>query len=285
MRFLYMLGLLLCALPLMAGSCEDQPESPGEGFCLDTMWCLDTYCPTVCEPMDDERPFCDPVDSRCDCRCASGTGGTGGAGGTGGSPLVCPVNTDPVEFFDGTFVNENWSDELVDGRSNGDNNEFDAAQLTSGGNPGAYRGMTLTIGEGQVALWQLNLKDTATWNPATDGAICGLLAQMDGTDRNAGTAETIYSMAFKQDNTVYWSDRFRVNVDGWLTMTPPVDEGDFTQFDHLDMPRDPDFSDTGLPIAFGFLAGAAGNNDTGAPRVFNYGVDNWRFAVCLCASP
>ena len=279
-----MMGLLLFALPLMAGSCKKDAS-----FCDTSLTCELEYCPAQC-PGGVDAAICNEERSQCECECAPGTGGTGGTGGTagtggtGGSPLVCPVDTDPMEFFDGTFVNEDWSDELVDGRSNGDDNSFTADQLTIGGNLGAYRGMTLTIGEGQVALWQLNLKDTATWNPATDGAICGLLAQMDGTDRDAGTAETIYSMAFKQNNTVYWSDRFRVDVDGWLTMTPPVDEGDFTQFDHLDMPRDPDFSDAGAPIAFGFLAGAAGNNDTGAPRVFNYGVDNWRFLVCLCAT-
>jgi hypothetical protein len=187
-----------------------------------------------------------------------------------------------VEFFDGTFSDTEWSDETVEGRSTGDNS-FTASQEPSGGNQGPYRGMTLTIGEGQVALWQLNLQNSVSWNPA-DGAICGLVAQMDVTNFEAGTAEAVYSMAFRQDGKVFWSEQFYVNVEGWLTIEPPVGEGDFTLFDPLSDPAAPDFSPAGPPIEFGFLAGAAGNNDTGAPRVFNYGVDNWRFAVCLCAS-
>lgn len=223
---------------------------------------------------------------------AGGSGGAGGASGAGGGQLVCPVRTEPKSFFDDTFLDTAWSDELVAGRSMGTNSFAEHQETTggnTGGNPDPYRGMTLTIGEGQVSLWQLNLKDGATYDPAK-GAICGLLAQMDGTDLNAGTRETIYSMAFRQDGSVFWSDLFRVDCatnsrcvegEGWLRMSP-VDEADFTLFDPARSPG-PDFTTAGAEIEFGFLAGAAGNNDTGAPRTFQYGVDNWQFVVCVCA--
>jgi len=199
------------------------------------------------------------------------------------SSCECLLGTGDRTFFDDTFLEAAWSTEIVEGRSMG-MNSFEVRQEPSGGNtgddPDEYRGLTLTIGEGQVALWLLNLKEDATWNPA-DGAICGLSAQLDGTDKDAGTAETLYSMAFRQGGRVFWSELFHVYVDGWLTMSPK-NEDDFKLFDPLSDPVEPEFSRAGAPIEFGFLAGAGTNNTTGASRTFQYGVDNWRFVVDLC---
>jgi len=193
--------------------------------------------------------------------------------------LWCKTGTSAA-FVDGDFSG-GWTDEVVPGRSKGTDNSYAVSRESTGGNPDAYRRIDLTIGLGQVALWVLNMKKDAMWDPATQGGICGIRARMDGTDKDAGTTETIYSMALRQEGKIYWSEDFRVNVEGWKTMDP-ADETAFIQWDPFGL-TGPDLSASGKPIQFGFLAGASGNNTTGNPRTFKYGVDNWRFVVCPCS--
>lgn len=248
-----------------------------------------------CDEGEEQPP--DPVNVReCvygadqPCPCAAGMSGVqhcvyDETGATRWDSCECPEPFCAGQFVsrtDDDFADDDWTWELVPERNVGDNNSFSATQSPQGGNLGAYRKMTLTIGEGQVTLWVLNIKTSATWNPATDGAICGIRAALDGTDKDAGTAATFYSLAMKQGTRIFWSDRFEVNVEGWARES--VDESAFKQFSPLSGPGSLDFSTGGEAIHFGFLVGASGNNTTGAPRVFTYGVDNWRFEICPCTN-
>ena len=75
MRVVYAMGLLLCALPLMAGTCgggEDEREADGGPvLCLDSAYCEDTACPEECGKFGVEDAVCDLEVNLCLCECGT----------------------------------------------------------------------------------------------------------------------------------------------------------------------------------------------------------------------
>jgi hypothetical protein len=77
MRVFCIPGFVLCAGLLLSAGCSG-PASDAQGVCLDTGYCLDTYCVAVCgdRVVNELLSICDTTlePARCDCECITQVG-------------------------------------------------------------------------------------------------------------------------------------------------------------------------------------------------------------------
>jgi hypothetical protein len=201
----------------------------------------------------------------------------GGAAGAGLVILLLalPASASIITFSDNTFNPSDWS---LTTQTKGAGGNATAVQESSGGNPGAYRQVTVNvIGSSDSEVYAFNLKNGATVTPASTGAIISLTYS---EDRNTTGQE--YGPAIEQGSNLYYAYAGSGGTSGWqsntMTFTPGAATNNLLTAFGTDMSSSvhPDFSANALPMTFGF---AAIDNSTASSFTAVSGYDNWAISV------
>jgi hypothetical protein len=188
-----------------------------------------------------------------------------------------------VVFEDSEFQPADWSvATIAEPSSNGPTHIEE--QATSGGNPGAYRKMTITMPAGPSKLITFHTLAAAVYDPASQGPVYLVDFTQDCLVL-PGTLGAVPTLLIEQDGRRYISGGPTLcGASTWSnTVLIPGTFGaaDFVQVDGPGCVAGescPNFSATGNPIRFGFansneaLAGTAGVSG-------GFGVDNWKVTV------
>jgi hypothetical protein len=193
--------------------------------------------------------------------------------------LALPAGASVIAFSDDTFTPSNWS---LTTQTIGPGGDARAVQQLSGGDPGAYRQVTVdVVGSSDSAVYAFNLKNGATVTPASSGAIISLLY----TEARNTTGQE-FGPAIQQGSNLYYAYAGSGGTSGWqsttMTFTPGAATNDLlTSFRTDDSSAHPDFSATGAPMTFGF---AAIDNSTASSFTAVSGYDNWSISVATIGS-
>jgi hypothetical protein len=189
--------------------------------------------------------------------------------------LARPAGASIITFSDDTFTPSNWS---LTTQTKGPGGDASVVQKSSGGNPGAYRQVTVdVIGSSDSEVFAFNLKNGATVAPASTGAIISLTYS---EDRNTTGQE--FGPAIQQGSNLYYAYAGSGGTSGWqsttMTFTPGAATNNLlTSFGtDISSSTHPDFSANGAPMTFGF---AAIDNSTASSFTAVSGYDNWAIGV------
>lgn len=183
-------------------------------------------------------------------------------GGTGG------LANAQVTFSDGTFAASNWPVETIGGGS------AVSTQVTSGGNPGAFRRVAQTVNAGSTVYIVHRFGNTTTtrYVPATQGAIGSVDFSIDyRIFDGVGQGQAFYLMA-KQGNEDFIAGGAVTGLStAWQSYA--INGVLPTDFSCITNPGlSVDFSATGAPIRFGFVTA---NSSTGAGYSITADYDNF----------
>jgi hypothetical protein len=185
-----------------------------------------------------------------------------------------------IVFSDGDFGGGDWSFET----STALGASASASRISSGGNPGAYLQISLSMaaGDGYSVLWGFN--SSAVYVPASS-AIEAVGYREDlmqgGSPQAAGTA-------LLQNGLRYYRYAWTTDQSVWTTRiaTPDVGASGYVLDDSQNNgsnPLNPNFSILGAPITFGFfrnISGTALSDFTTTSRL-----DNWTTTVTPVPEP
>jgi hypothetical protein len=200
-------------------------------------------------------------------------------GATGAGLLILllarPAGASIITFSDNTFNASDWS---LTTQTKGAGGDANALQKASGGNPSAYRQVTVdVIGSSDSEVYAFNLKNTATVAPTSTGAIISLTYSED-----RDTTGQEFGPAIEQGSNLYYAYAGSGGTSGWqsttMTFTPSAATNNLLTSFGTDMSSSahPDFSATALPMTFGF---AAIDNSTASSFTAISGYDNWAISV------
>ena len=180
---------------------------------------------------------------------------------------------------DTEFDNTDWSTTKVIDTTAGMSASSTNTQQLSGGNPGAYR---QTIHDWQVTVDNVNIEFAHLFTPMSYdlgslGAINSIAYSMDAKVDQAPQVNAInFRFLVEQDSIFYASNETVVLVNSsWNNISSTLSEADFVA---LGGASNPDFSNAGSPLRFGYVSRNGGSN-TGATLQAVGGVDNWSAAV------
>lgn len=188
--------------------------------------------------------------------------------------VVAPAGS-IVNFFEGAFADADWTTSVY---QNGNGGTLSAAQQTSGGNPGAYRVVTLVVNPGPPGgrsnIFSFHWHTPSRYDPAANGAI----ASIDYSEDALGPGVAAAMVVRQGGNVFFASPTYQVTTGtGWTTMAKQgLTAADFVMLapDLTQSALHPDFSASGTPLEFGFmraLTSGIGCCGAGGPQ----GVDNW----------
>jgi hypothetical protein len=190
--------------------------------------------------------------------------------------LAPPAGASIIAFSDDTFTPSNWS---LTTQTKGPGGDASVVQKSSGGDPGAYRQVTVdVIGGSDSEVYAFNLKNGATVAPASTGAIISLTY----TEARNTTTGQEFGPAIEQGGNLYYAYAGWSGTSGWqsttMTFTPGAATNNLlTSFGtYMSSSEHPDFSATGAPMTFGF---AAIDNSTASSFTAVSGYDNWGISV------
>ena len=154
-----------------------------------------------------------------------------------------------------------------------------AAQISAGGNPGAYRAIVHSSAQG-VASGHIVHTHIATWTPSISGEIVSLDMGVDAICFDGGTSNAVgFGLVLVQDAVRYYGPSYTaLTASGWRT---DLQLTGLVAADFVGMSANPDFSSTGSEIAFGFYT--SNGTQSGTPISSSSGADN--FAVALTVIP
>lgn len=185
-----------------------------------------------------------------------------------------------IVYSDGDFGGGNWSFET----STALGASASASRISSGGNPGAYLQISLSMaaGDGYSVLWGFN--SSAVYNPASS-AIESVGYREDlmqgGSPQAAGTA-------LLQNGLRYYRYAWSTDASVWTTRIATPDLGasgyflDDSQNNGIN-PLNPNFSILGAPITFGFFRNISGTALTDFSTTSR--LDNWTTTVTPVPEP
>lgn len=187
-----------------------------------------------------------------------------------------------VVYSDGTFAPSNWGFEF---QTLGAGGSATAVQMTVGGNPDFCRRVSLTLGAGDApqigALSRFGTTQATRYEPAIQGAIESVSFSIDFRRVQAsGTDGQFVQVALKQGTEIFAAaGAFTGGAEDWTSYSVVgLTAGAFLPlFGGQDRP---DFSTSGQPIRFGFLARHTG----GAAQSFT-AVDYDNFLVRVIPAP
>ena len=189
--------------------------------------------------------------------------------------LARPASASIITFSDNTFNPSDWS---LTTQTKGAGGDAGAVQKSSGGNPSAYRQVTVdVIGSSDSEVYAFNLKNTATVAPASTGAIISLTYS---EDRNTTGQE--FGPAILQGSNLYYAYAGSGGTSGWqsttMTFTPGAATNNLLTSFGTDVSSSahPDFSANGAPMTFGY---AAIDNSNASSFTAISGYDNWAMSV------
>jgi hypothetical protein len=169
---------------------------------------------------------------------------------------IQPANAGTIVFSDGAFNDGDWSVEVFLLEGNG--GTFTAQQIGSGGVPGSYREIGLTVNEGSElsGIAVFSRCRNATYDPAVYGAITGIAYHEDSRCLDAsGACGQRGGIALKQSGRVFVNGHYDTPGYSWASFD--VSGQTAVDFHLLNSPGSvqPDFSATGAPIESGFFRG------------------------------
>lgn len=176
-----------------------------------------------------------------------------------------------VIFLDETFDDADWTAEKIDDTSPDQNGIFDAEQVATGGDPGAYRRVTLSFPEGNLVV--AHFHDDWVYAPT----VLGNIESIDHSyslRRESSPQSIRYRLVLEQDGVYYSSVAGDVvSSTDWVAFaTTTQTAGDFTS-DPLARGASsglvPNFSSSGSPIRLGYRSSNCCNNSTTS------GIDNF----------
>ncbi len=189
--------------------------------------------------------------------------------------LARPASASIITFSDNTFNPSDWS---LTTQTKGAGGDASAVQKVSGGNPSAYRQVTVdVIGSSDSQVYAFNLKNGATVEPASTGSIISLTYS---EDRNTTGQE--FGPAILQGSNLYYAYAGSGGTSGWqstsMTFTPGAATNNLLTAFGTDISSSvhPDFSANGASMTFGF---AAIDNSTASSFTAVSGYDNWAIGV------
>jgi hypothetical protein len=209
--------------------------------------------------------------------------------------LVFWMSTTPasaaVVFSDGVFNDLDWSgQQFLDG-------SFVVLQVGSGGNPNEYQRIDLTnLDSGQSAI-VVNLKTGAVYDPSISGAISSIDFSFDlfFLGGSPGTSVVGYRLALEQSGSFFYSGPGTSFVgvaqgpgnglpgSGWDSFSfSGLSANDFVR---LSGTSQLDFSATGAPITFGYLAITGMSLPNVVDGSTTSGIDNWNVRVTPVPEP
>ena len=181
-------------------------------------------------------------------------------------------------FYDGTFSDSDWTGTKIYDTTAGQSATFSASQTASGGNPGAFRETIQDYGTGGIRVGDLD--SNFIFNPATQGAIASIDFSYDSDAFATGISGAIgYGLVVFQNGSFYASDAEDVvTANQWNTFSHTgLSATDFTL---VGGSSNPDFTDTGSPIEFGYYTSNGTGFGTGHT---DSGIDN--FSVTAVPEP
>jgi hypothetical protein len=190
----------------------------------------------------------------------------------------------PNFFFDGGFLNDDWT---IQSYLKGNGGTALGAQQPTGGDPGALRRVTLTMNDSPTpaapgvnsSVYSFHWKSGAVYAPSASGAIATLDFSQDA--RSVLRTQAL-SLVVKQGGEVYTTTLEFAESSAWTRFAHSgIDATGFAQLvpDLSTMLANrPDFSERGSPIQFGFMR--ANSTADGGPGYTTTGdVDNWLVIV------
>jgi len=190
-----------------------------------------------------------------------------------------PAIAGTVAFLDGTFVPSDW--ELIHITDVMSGAFAQASQVTTGGNPDAYRLVHHELPPappgGSIAVYAFHGKVDATFDPSTQGTLLAIDWQMDfrETAPPFPGAAMAFGPALRQGGIVYF--RYQAQSDtAWQTYSATgLTAADFVPYGGT---SHPDFATSGGIIEFGFFT-ANGSTDSYAGSINEAGFDNWSMTL------
>ncbi len=193
------------------------------------------------------------------------------------------VSLPAIVFEDATFAPGDWTTADISSPTSAGPTHVEQ-QVSTGGNPGAYRSTTITLPAGVSQLAEFDEYQGATYDPATQGAIYLVDFTQDclALPGSLGAGPTIL---LSQDGRRYIAGGPTLcGTSTWSNATLIPGTFAAADFARVDGPACatgascPDFTAAGLPIHFGFAN--ANQGTTGfAGGSGGFGIDNWKVTV------
>ena len=182
-------------------------------------------------------------------------------------------------FSDGTFNDSNWTVTSIQSGGFGGVVDF-AGQVASGGNPGSYRRIDLTVNSGNSAIFGISLFTASVYNPQTQGAISAIDYSEDGIALTAQSQSAGFCLF--QEGTVFFANALSyLPSSTWSTHS--ITGQTQLDFSDVDGVGTPDFSATGAPITFGFWRETSAGGGNGFSS--STGIDNWSVTIHSVPEP
>ena len=191
------------------------------------------------------------------------------------------------DFVDTEFSPGDWTAIVLDDEDGVFS--FLESQVGGGGNPGAYRQFVHVTSTGDGAndgpdVVLGHLRNGATWDPGTQGAVERISCGLDGRVFSTTTSgdAIAFRILLRQSGTVFVGPVGVVLLaNGWLTISQPdLDASDFENLESWTVGgsiENPDFSGEGDVMEFGFVTA---NGTTQFEAMHNIGgVDNWFVSI------
>ena len=189
-----------------------------------------------------------------------------------------------VVYEDSTFNDADWSMRLlVSGFS--DPQLPTDRQVSSGGNPGAYREINLKFDSTFIETWMffgLYSKAGATYEPSTQGAIEAIHYSEDAIiDVSSSGQEIGLSIIQQPFGRIYVALASVIETNWTHKSLPNLKANDFVEISGgiLDLNSHPDFSASGGDMAFGYVRGLESYSAIRRNLDLRGGIDNWRVEV------
>ena len=189
-----------------------------------------------------------------------------------------------VTFSDGTFSPADWNLHVFEIGTGG---SITMTQQPTGGNPGDCCRVYLTVGSHSVysVLAGFYENVNAVYDPGTQGAITSIDYSEDGIMYTGfGNGQTTGPALIQNGKVYYYLNHdshsgLYANSRTWSRISEVgATEADFVTFCEgfrcINWDDNPDFSENGSPIRFGFY-----RHDSLGPYVIDGGIDNWSLTI------
>lgn len=205
--------------------------------------------------------------------------------------LLCVGASLPAQAItvsDSTFLNADWTVNLVPVASPGTSQNVLAAQQLTGGNTGAFRSTTLEwVGPGNIAAVHHRLG--FTYDPGTQGAIDHIDVSFDTAFFGCPSpisspcpGTTAYLAILTQNGADYFHGFVQPVTTAWMSAAFLGLTASNWSLINGTGTVNPDFSASGAPITFGFQT-QNGTCCAGQDRTRS-GIDNWSFDIAPVAA-
>jgi hypothetical protein len=189
--------------------------------------------------------------------------------------VAVPVGASTIQWSDGEFNASSW--EMTPFLVDGNGGTSSAFQILSGGNPGAFRQITIIVNSappytGIVFYHGFN---AAAYNPSIQGALLEVEFSEDAISLPGSAGGQSSGPAIRQNGVVYVTDWYGTTATTWTNHhLTHLTQADFHLYD--DPTVHPDFSSSGGEMGFGFFRG---NSTYSGGYTTICGIDNWQMIL------